>query len=344
MALYMENGYVDIQWILDLGLPYNFVVGGRGSGKTFTALDTLDEDDIKFMLMRRTQTQTDMINKPEFSPFKKINSLTGKNIGTVTISKYNAAFYHMVDNGEKKLPEGEPIGYTCALSTIANMRGFDASDVKVLLYDEFIPESHERPLKNEGDAFLNAYETINRNRELEGEKPLQVLCLANANDLSNPIFVRLELVEIAYKMCKNRQEVFIDRDRGVGIFMLFNSPISKQKAGTALYKSTKRDSFAKMALDNVFDYQDESVKSMPLKEYIPLLKVGEISIYEHKKRREYYVTQHAMHNCPTFGTTQIDLRRMIETYGYLISEYLELNVIFEKVVCEVLFKKYFRLE
>jgi hypothetical protein len=41
-----------------------------------------------------------------------------------------------------------PIGYTCALSTLSNMRGFDASDIQLLICDEFIPEKHERLLKN----------------------------------------------------------------------------------------------------------------------------------------------------------------------------------------------------
>ena len=38
MGLYLPNGYVDIRWILAQGLPFNFLVGGRGTGKTYGAL------------------------------------------------------------------------------------------------------------------------------------------------------------------------------------------------------------------------------------------------------------------------------------------------------------------
>lgn len=187
MKLYLDSGYVNIKGIIDLGLPFNFVVGGRGTGKTYTALETVKEEDIKFMFMRRTQAQAELINKPDFSPFKSLNVDKGWNVITKPLTKYNAGFYESCE-GEAV---GAPIGYTCALSTISNVRGFDAQDVKILVYDEFIPERHERPIKNEGAALLNAYETINRNRELKGHRPLQLLCLANSNDLSNPIFMEL---------------------------------------------------------------------------------------------------------------------------------------------------------
>ena len=52
MKLYQESGYVNIAGILSLDVPFNFVVGGRGTGKTYTSLDYVVENDIKFMFMR----------------------------------------------------------------------------------------------------------------------------------------------------------------------------------------------------------------------------------------------------------------------------------------------------
>ena len=91
-------------------------------------------------------------------------------------------------------------GYTSALSTFSNLRGFDGSNIKILLYDEFIPERHERLIKNEADAFFNVYETINRNRELQGGPPLIALCLSNSNSLASPIFTALNLVKTLERM------------------------------------------------------------------------------------------------------------------------------------------------
>jgi hypothetical protein len=202
MNIYQDSGYIDIRKILSLGLPFIFLVGGRATGKTYGSLKVVIEDDIRFIYMRRTQTQADLINKPEFSPYKSLNTDLGWNIGTESISKYNAGFYRQVEEDGRMISQGSPLGYTCALSTVSNIRGFDASDVELQIYDEFIPEKHERPIKEEGKALLNSYETINRNRELNGKKPVQLLCMANANDLANPVFMELGLVKKAYEMKK----------------------------------------------------------------------------------------------------------------------------------------------
>lgn len=343
MNIYQKSGYIDIRAIMALGLPFNFIVGGRATGKTYTSLETVKEDGIKFIYMRRTQSQADMINKPEFSPFKSLNEDHGWTIGSATLSKYNAGFYETeeTEDGGRQCV-GSPIGYTCALSTISNMRGFDASDVRLLIYDEFIPEKHERPIKNEGAAFLNAYETINRNRELKGEKPLQVLCLANANDLANPIFLELGLVRKAEQMRRKGQEISIDKERGVGLFILDKSPISAQKRNTALYKLSGGSEFSRMSLENDFANEDIGrIKTQPLGEFRPVVTVGEITVYKHKSRGEYYVSTHKAGSCAEFGSGDTDKNRFRRAYGWIWQEYMKNNIIFEEYLCEVLLNKYF---
>ena len=53
MSIYLKNGYVDIERILNYRIPFNFIIGGRGTGKTYGALKYAYENDIRFMLMRR---------------------------------------------------------------------------------------------------------------------------------------------------------------------------------------------------------------------------------------------------------------------------------------------------
>lgn len=341
MNIYQENGYIDIRKIKSYGMPFNFVVGGRATGKTYTSLKTMVEDDTMFMFMRRTQTQADIINKPEFSPFKPINRDNGWNIGAKAISPYNSAFYNMEECEGKNTPSGSPIGYTCALSTISNMRGFDASDVDVLIYDEFIPEKHERPLKNEAVALFNAYETINRNRELNGEPPLQLIALANANDLANPVFMSLGIVRKAHEMRKRGQEVSIMRERGIGLFILNDSPISQAKRETALYKLTRNTEFSAMSIENDFVRENSAViRSRNIAEYVPLVAVGEICLYSHKSKCMYYVSQHISGSPPYFGAGEIELNRFRRTYPWVWWEYLSKNIEFEDVLCEVLLNRY----
>ena len=342
MNLYLNNGYANIAAIMNLNLPFNFIVGGRGTGKTYTALKELYNRNIKFMLMRRTQTQLDTISRPDFSPFKSLNRDMGISVGVVQVSKYNGAFYNMIE-GEKPgtlIPDGLPIGYTCALSTVANLRGFDASDVEVLLYDEFIPEGHERPIKNEGSAFLNAYETINRNRELYDRNPLQVIALANANDLANPIFLEMGIATVAEKMLRKGQSHSIDKERGIGLFFLTDSPISTRKRKTALYKACGRD-FEDMALNNIFVSEDSApIQSVTLREYRPLVAIGELCVYEHKHNSVYHCCTHISGSPPRFGTGEVETARFARAYSWLWLAYLNRQISFETKLCEKLLTKF----
>ena len=341
LKLYDDNGYLILQNILDLNLPFNFVVGGRGTGKTYGALRYVIENDVKFILMRRTQSQVDLINKPEFCPFKTLNNDFGWNIGTQAISKYNVGFYRMEDVNGKQVASGSPLGYSVALSTISNLRGFDASDVNLLIYDEFIPERHERPIKEEGAAFLNAYETINRNRELKGLKPLQVVCLANANDLGNPIFTELKLISKAEHMRRKGQEVSINNDKGIGLFILQGSPVSKAKKNTALYKLTEDSEFEQMALDNSFsELNERNIKSCNLAEFRPIVSVGEICIYKHKSNGTYYCSGHKSGSPVSFGTSETELERYFRGYSWLWDTFMKNKIYFEDSTCMVLFTKY----
>lgn len=335
MGIYLSNGYLDIAKILSYKMPFNFIVGGRATGKTYGALKYAYESHTRFILMRRTQAQTDLINKPEFNPYKAINRDLNLDIQIKSISKYNSKIYEPAGDSDNLL------GYTCALSTISNMRGFDASDCKLLIYDEFIPERHERPIKGEGAAFLNAYESINRNRELTGEDPLQVLGLANAFNIANPIFLELGLVGRCEKMKNNDQELFIDKERGILLVLLQHSKISKAKADTALYRLSS-GSYNDMALSNDFIYNNaDSIKSQSLKEYKLLCTIGEISIYRHKSKRDYYVSEHRTGTAPLYKSDEVGIMRYRRKYGLIMAPaYVNNRVTFENILTKSLFELY----
>lgn len=343
MKIFREDGYLDMGSIMAAGYPFTLVCGGRGTGKTFTALYETINENIPFMLMRRMQTQVDMINKPEFSPFKALERVFGWHIALEKISRNNSAIYRQEEiDGDFKCI-GAPIGYTAALATLSNMRGFDASDVRRVIFDEFIPEKHERPIKNEADAIYNAYETINRNRELNGEKPLQMVFLANSNRLDNPLFMALRLVTRAERMLKMGQHVWTDDERGIMLVMFNDSPISAKKEHTSLYKLTSGSDYASMALRNDFNTEDTgSIRNRPLREYNPIVKVGEITVYKHKRdTRKIYVSAHKTGSPPEYGTGDIELGRFIRAYNWVWLDYLENKVEFESIMCELLFRNIF---
>ena len=56
-----------------------------------------------------------------------------------------------------------------------------------------------------------------------------------------------------------------------------------------LYKNAN-SGFLTMALDNAFRTDGTNIKSMPIKEFVHVVSVGEIGIYRHKSKRMYYVS------------------------------------------------------
>lgn len=331
---YDKNGYIKIESLLACGMPFIFVTGGRGTGKTYGALKYILDSGRRCMWMRRTQTETDLINKPEFQPFKALNADTGRNIDTKKAAKGSAVFIDLDD------PENV-IGYTCALATISNMRGFDASDVELFVYDEFIPERHKAAIKEEGNALFNAYETLNRNRELQGRPPLQLLALSNSNRLDNEIFAALDIINICQDLKRNGEREYINTARGLAVFMLDNSPISEKKRLTALYKLTSGGTFSEMALDNQFaDLAEHVSVKRNLREYIPLATVGRLAIYRHKSNRRYYVTgTRAGVFKNEFSDTDKERLAFIRTYPLLYDAYLKRRIDFSDYASEAAFRK-----
>ena len=343
MKLYDKNGYLDFPAIKKLRLPFNFIVGGRGTGKTYGAIKDAIQSDARFIFMRRTEKILETIRTPELSPFKKINEDLNVNVGFAPAGRHVDGIYKMEDNGDGRIvPAGPRIGYLLALSTISNVRGFDASDVDEIVYDEFIKEEHERVLKGEGKALLNAYETVNRNRELYGRDPVQLFCLSNSEELGNPVFIELGLVQRAERMQRRGIESYIDRERGVGLFMLQYSPISGQKSETALYKLAGDTEFSRMALGNRFkELDDRNIGSRPLVEFRPVVGIGEITIYKAKTGRSFYVTSHRSGSPVVYGTSETERDRFFRAFSYLWEAYMNNRVTFETTTDEILFRRMF---
>ena len=332
--LYLANGFVNAKWINDLEYPFVFCLGGRGTGKTYGALDdAVSNHSGKFQIMRRTQTELDNISSDVNSPFKVLNSDKGYGI-TVKAHKNFAGVYSK---------EGEMIGQMVALSTVSNIRGFDASDIELTIYDEFIPEAHKAPIKNEHLAFLNYYETVNRNRELLGKKPLKMRAYSNANDIMNPLIVGLGLVTKLDRMRNKKEQIYIDNERGYVLIDLYSSPISKQKRNTALYKFAGDGEFANMAINNDFNSPLSEPVARPLKEYVPVVHVGEICIYRHKSNNKYYVSTKKSGNPPSYSMKDTELKRLRLNFFWMGEKYFLRRMEFESPICEILFLKYWKI-
>lgn len=267
-------------------MPIKIIVGPRGCGKTYSVLrhmGNVSTESSKFIYMRRDGTEIDSCSSEYGNPFKKINEDLGWDIHPFQISKFNGF-------GIAKDDEANVIGYGVALSTFASMRSQDFSDVDRIFFEEFIPEKHKRKIKGEGTALLNLYETVNRNRELQGHDPVELIMCANGIDLANPILLELGATSLIGKMLANHQRRLTVPEKSLYIEIIPRTAVSDLKQETVLYRLASKE-FAIDSLDTTFRGADlEYVrKNVNLRSYKPEFKFGEYVFFSNKEH--FYIAR-----------------------------------------------------
>lgn len=332
--IYTKEGWVNWDYILSQPASIISVVGARGVGKTYGLFKKLKTDGHKFIYLRRLKSQLDQCSKPEGNPFKKLNDDLALDIKPYPSG--GIVSFREVDKA------GPLVAVGVALSVVANVRGIDFSDYDYIVFDEFIASIGERPIKNEFQAFLNFYETVNRNRELEGKHPVKCIMLGNANTLVNPYFSSWHFMKTAVKMITGQQMVWRSPDQTRMVVLLLNSPISEKKKETVLYQNADED-FIQMALDNAFRTDETNIRSEPLTEYVHMVSVGELGIYKHKSDRKYYVSS-TQGDRPYYDSFGIGLKMFQTDYYMLRVHYMvSKNVWFESFELEIIFRELFGL-
>lgn len=345
--LYLDSGFVNhALWHTDPA-PFILCLGGRGTGKTYGALwDAADGLYGKFIYMRRNDTQLSAAKIPELNPFKRVNADKGSDFLFAPLGKTVSGIYHgRVVDGQLR-PSGDPVGIGVPLSVFSNIRGVDGMDYQTIIFDEFIKEAHERPIKNEGEAFLNMYETLNRNRELPplNQAPLKCLLLANTNDLRSPILEALGVIDIIESMIKRGQEYKNCRNGMLSIYLYQDSPISRAKQKSALYQVANSADFAEMALENKFSAANyENVRSLPLREFSPLVTIGNVSVYEHAGDTGMYYVIEGKKAQDQYTEYPLSLRAFRADYFYLWEAMLDKRLFYASAAVKVRFERVWNL-
>lgn len=345
--LYLESGFVNHALWYEDSAPFVLALGGRGTGKTYGALlDVCAGIYGKVVYVRRNDTQLSAAKLPELNPFKRVNADTGNNFLFAPLGKNVAGIYRgeIVDDVLK--PSGAPVGIGVSLSTFSTLRGIDGMDYETIIFDEAIKESHERPIKNEDSAFLNLYESLNRNRELPplNQKPMKCLILANSNDLRAPILDALGLVDVIDRMLQKGQEYKNLRHGMISIYLYQDSPISRAKQTSALYQVANSADFKTMALENRFSGANyEYVASKPLREYTPLVSIGNVTVYEHAREPGLYYVVEGRKAAEYYSTFPVDTRAFRQDYYYLMEALLDKRLYYSSAYVKVQFEKLWRL-
>ena len=281
----------------------NIIIGGRGIGKTYSALSYLIEKEEPFIYLRNTDVQLKECITSFGNPFKRWNLDHNRNIFFKSEKSHS-----LIYDGDRE--DGSAIGYGLALSTFENLRGVDLSDVKYVLFDEFI---EKRSLSfRQFECFVSFYETVNRNRELLNEDPLCCILLSNSQKLANPILAGYGLIPVIENMIRTGQKDF----RQGGMYVsLPESEVSDLKKNTANYQLINGTKIADEALNNKFAFDSfYGVKKQNINEYMPVCQIDDIYIYRHKSSGQLYACMIQAQNIPVF-TSRDNLTAFYRAYG-----------------------------
>ena len=72
--LYVNEGWVNWDYIMQQRESIISVVGARGTGKTYGCFKWLIENNQRFIYVRRLKSQLDECKKDAGNPFKKLNT------------------------------------------------------------------------------------------------------------------------------------------------------------------------------------------------------------------------------------------------------------------------------
>lgn len=337
IQLYHDNGYINVPAIAERPTWLKVLIGARQVGKTYGVLKYYLDSREPFILLRRTTDELRFIgNNSALDPFKKFEPEYHTRMyadgGSYSIADYD-------DNG---IIEGSRRGIALSLPQIAHIRGFDGSSFKAIIFDEAVPEKGVRVLQAEGDSLLNAYTTINGNRELEGEPPITLWLLCNTNNINSRVLDALNLTHDIISM-RSKGIEYVEKN-GVSIFQGMSAKIIEQRKETALARQISNNSeFAGMAFDNSWSY-DESpiIKVRSIKGLTPLCSYN-FDLYLWEDSSGIYVCN-APHKVNRYGGTNFDTQQFTADYSWLRRWYAEGLVTFSDLRVLALFKKIFALD
>lgn len=267
------------------------IIGGRGTGKTYSTLKYTYEAKIKHCFMKRTDDDVTLLCSGgskkggninfDLNPYKSINKDIGSNVKAISVYKGLGGFWKCDENGEPIL---DPIGYVISLHKVAKVKGFDLSDCRMIIFDEFIPLPYERVDRKEGIELLDFYKTVSRASFIKEGFVLPLVLLANATTVSCPIINELELADTIVEMQNNHISKLRLEDRSIFIHILEDKGGFREIEGqNPIYKAMKGTQWADMSLNNEFAYNDFSnVDKKSLKHSRCLIRVR-------NKQRTYYI-------------------------------------------------------
>jgi hypothetical protein len=266
--------------LLSYNAIFNFCAGGRGMGKTYDAKKRSVRKFIRkgeqFIYLRRYKEELSIAKRTFFADFShefpeydfQIHGWEGQMAPAET-------------RGDKKR-EWVTIAYFVALSQAQNVKSASFHKVTTIIFDEFIAEHGRQYLKDEANAFLGFYSTVDRNQD----KTIVLFC-ANSVSIMNPYFMYFEI----------RPDKLPELSKSHSGFVACHFPdaadFKNSVYETRFGKFIQGTEFGDYAVENQFDDNGENlidIKPSTARHHFNLeTKYGTVAIWFDRKSQKYYV-------------------------------------------------------
>ena len=306
------------------GINYYYFVGLRSSGKTFDGLTWLTEEK-KGLLIRRTDPELEIMVDEAHNPFLPL--INHGVIESGYVKRKGKKVYKLFAGKEG---EEDYIGDGIALNTFATTRSADYSYFERIYWDEFIKQPDQKEMKAEGSAWLSMIQTVARNRNIE------VVACANSNDIYNPVFKELGVINKLERLINNGQEghkIYTDKQRHLKIVLYEPSiELKEYLRRTSLHDLTEGTRYADMAYKNEFignDFSDCEYRS--IKGYRPMFTIDDYCIWKKKGEPNLYLSYAMPEGIKNYYSQyELDCENLrTEWYTYMRNRYLKRKIIFE---------------
>ena len=227
-----KNMFYDLSKMQSYNALLNFLLGGRGIGKTYGMKKWSINDFLKrgkqFIYLRRY--------KSELKDVDKFFNTVSQEFPDCDFETKGHTFY--INN--------KCAGYAVSLSTALTKKSAEYPNVNKIIYDEFlIMKSNLHYIPNEPEMFLEFFETVARMRD-----DVRAFFLGNATSENNPYFVYFNL--------RCPEQFYYDKNRYILVENIKNSAsFVEAKKNTRFGKLIQGTEYADYSIDNQF-FSDDS--------------------------------------------------------------------------------------
>lgn len=280
-----DQEYFDLHDILSHSALWNFIIGHRSAGKTYSFKKWAIKDFIKtgnmFIYLRRHESELE----DRFTFFDDIKDKFPDY--EFKVHGYYAYIRKIADDNKQN--KWQLFGFFRWLSTQQNRKGGTYAKVDKICYDEFIieDETHNHYLRNEVKSMLSFWHTVDRKRY-----NTRVVFLSNSASIVNPYFLTYK---ISTKDFKSKD--FVYRAKNFICVQFYRNELAQEMMkNSPLAALSEPTDYASYAIDNMFlDDNDLFVKKRPKDasySYCIKFEDSYFSIFTDKRVFIYYVDDH----------------------------------------------------